>query len=53
MRSIAVVNFYYKPFMERRVRVNGAGEGGILVCNEGGNIKMAIFYVHRLKAGTQ
>jgi hypothetical protein len=22
--------------MERRVRVNGAGEGGILVCNEGG-----------------
>jgi hypothetical protein len=38
--------------MERRVRVNGAGEGGILVCNEGGNIKMAI-YVHRLKAGTQ
>jgi hypothetical protein len=42
MRSIAVGNLRFllhKPFMERRVRVNGAGEGGILVCNEGGNIK--------------
>lgn len=42
VRSVAVGNLRFllhKPFMERRVRVNGAGEGGILVCNEGGNIQ--------------
>jgi hypothetical protein len=41
-RSVAVGHMKFilpKPFSERRVRVNGAGEGGILVCNEGGDIR--------------
>lgn len=40
-RSVAVGYLKFitsKPTHERRVRVNGAGEGGILVCGEGGDV---------------